>query len=221
MKHFPFAFGAAFLLVAQLFCVPCVAQMSTGSSVHLNSVTVEDPAPRIIVSNAQSLRYTEQISEAQEKWQLATKRKWLGFGIGTVTAIALFNEGPSPLVAGGYLAGGVLSLVGMIGEEIQKHRYARAVRKQFESLASEMSQSQTPSRGEEQSDILLPPPNYRPSTLDDLKSGKVVWFKEGDSLVLAVGQIVSTSSRGSRVYVTVKKEQYERTLPMGDIFIPL
>ena len=83
-------------------------------------------------------------------------------------------------------------MVGMIGEEIQKHRYARAVRKQFESLEPEMSQSQTPSRREEQPDILFATTQLPTKHSGRFKIRQSCVVQRRDSLVLAVGQIVST-----------------------------
>ena len=220
MKHVPLVTHVVLVIVVHTMTNPCRAQMSTGEVVHMKTPS-EERELQTITPWPQSLQLTEQISEHQGRWRLATKRKWMGFGISAISAAALIKDGPSTLVSGGYLVGGLLSLVGIIGEDIHKHRYARAVSKHFKSLESKQSQKQSPGGRDEQIDFLIPPPNYRPCDPEDLKSGAVVWFKEEGSLVLAVGQIVSTVSRGTRLYVTVKQERHEKTMPIGDIFIPL
>ena len=220
MKHVPLVTHVVLVLVVQIMTNPCRGQMSTGEVVH-EKMPSEERELRTITPWPHSLPLTEQISEHQGRWRLATKRKWMGFGISVISAAALITDGPSTLVSGGYLVGGLLSLVGIIGEDIHKHRYARAIIKDFKSLESELSQTQSPGSKYEQIDFLIPPPNYRPCAPEDLKLGAVVWFKEEGSLVLAVGEIVSTASRGTRLYVTVKHERYEKTMPIGDIFIPL
>ena len=200
---------------------PSAAQMS--SPMPASSVADLElyDVPPVEPSAPTGLQFNQEVQEAQAKWQLATKRKWLGYGIAVISSAVAFDQGPSTLSVAGYLAGGFLSLAGMIGEEVQKHRYSRAVAKQFKNLQGDLISSRAEAAPQIEFDFLIPPPAFRSCTLDDLKSGSTIWFKQDGSPVLGIGRIETTSSRGSRVYVTVSSEGKEQTLPMGDIYIPL
>jgi len=221
MKHLVFllAFCSALFLQARLN--PIAAQMSSPIVAISDADLVASDVPILGSPAPTGSQFNEEIQEAQSKWQLATKRKWLGYGIAVISSVVAIDQGPSTLSIAGYLAGGFLSLAGMVGEEVQKHRYSRAVSKQIKNLQADLIQPNNEAVPQVEFDFLIPPPTFRPCALDDLKAGSNVWFKQDDSPVLAVGKIESTSSRGSRVYVTVSSKGREQTLPMGDIYIPL
>lgn len=158
---------------------------------------------------------------AKENWARATRHKWIGLGISSGSVI-LSTQTSSLIPLLGYLAGGVLSLVGMIGEDVHKHRFSKSAVSDLEALQFEISR--TP-RKEQSSpadfDFLFPPIQYRPVTLEDLTAKTLVWFKDGDSPLLVEGEIISTSSRSSRVYVSISSELGQSRVPMGDVYIPL
>ena len=221
MKHFLVLLACCSAMLVQARLNPSAAQMASPMPASSTADLALSDAPPIESPAPSGSQFNDQIQEAQTKWQLATKRKWLGYGIAVISSFVAIDQGPSTLSVAGYFAGGVLSLAGMIGEEVQKHRYSRAVARQFKNLQGDLIPSSGEAAPQIEFDFLIPPPAFRSCALDDLKSGSTVWFKQHGSPVLAIGKIESTSSRGSRVYVTVSSEGREQTLPMGDIYIPL
>jgi hypothetical protein len=220
MKSTSIFFNCIILIQWVAFSPAGFAQLTANHTLKIDRFVVEINQPSDCLASEMNSHPSSELQEARLKWQKATNRKWLGYGIGLISSIVMINQGPTVVSFGGYIAGGVLGLIGNVGEDVNKHRFARALTHEMR-LVTESSAAASIDVDDEKWDVLLPPLSYRACTLEDLKTGVSVWFKQGDSPVLAIGRIETTSSRGSRVYVTVSSEGKEQTLPMGDIYIPL
>lgn len=116
-----------------------------------------------------------------------------------------------------------MTLAGVIGEDVQKHRFSRATSNQIQSMQTEFDNFPGPVLSPEKKDFdfLIAPQQFRPITLQDLDFKGEIWFKVDSSPVLVIGEIVGNFNRGSRVYLRISSNLGEKTVAMGDIFIPL
>jgi hypothetical protein len=219
-------FGALSLLLMLAFVKPVGAQMSQPVSVEQPTLAVSPTdwtAPTSVgAPNMYNGVYLPIIQMEQNKWQSATRFKWFGYFVSVVSLVGLTNNGGGQGLAALGIGGSIAYLAGFVTEEVHKHRYTRAVSQHLLAMDAQMSALQNPTdEPQPRFDFLIPPANFRSSSLEDLKKGSLVWFQHDDGPVLLEGEIVSTTARGERLYVMLQSNGTEHVIPMGDVYIPL
>lgn len=220
-------FGALSLLLMLAFVKPVAAQMSQPVSVEQPTLAesptdwtapIEIGAPNMY----NGLNQLSAIQMEQSKWQSGTRLKWFGYFVSVVSLVGLANNGGGQALAALGIGGSIAYLAGFVTEEVHKHRYTRAVSQHLLAMDAQMGALQNPTaQPQPRFDFLIPPANFRSSSLEDLKKGSLVWFQMDNTPVLLEGEISSTTARGERLYVIVQCEGTEHVIPMGDVYIPL
>ena len=210
-------------LLLSPYCLLVQAQMVNNPPPLVASAPMTYPVHMPAMSNPSFAPDPSEVAFSRQSWQTATQRKWIGYGLLIFSNAVMLDSGPSTVTLAGSFVGGVMALAGMIGEDIQKHRFSRATSKQIQSMQAEIDNFPGPilSPQKKDFDFLIAPQQFRPITLQDLDFKGEIWFKVDSSPVLVIGKIVGNSNRGSRVYLKISSNLGEKTVAMGDVFIPL
>lgn len=125
-------------LLLSPYCLLVQAKMANNPPPLIASDPMTYPVHMSVMSNPSFAPDPSEVAFSRQSWETATQRKWIGYGLLIFSNVVMLNSGPTIVGWAGNFVGGVMALAGVIGEDIQKHRFSRATSKQIQSMQAEI-----------------------------------------------------------------------------------